>query len=518
MNPRRAMALKELLAEARVSPVDLAGNPEVVVTGIAVDSRVIGRNEMFVALPGTRTDSHMMVRDAVAAGASALLVEREVEQFPGVATVRVMSTRAALGPLAHAIHRHPARAMIVCGITGTNGKTTTSHLAAHILETAGYRPGVVGTLGAKFADQFIPLENTTPGPIELADIFRRMDDARIDCVAMECSSHAIDQARIGGISFRCGVMLGITQDHLDYHGTFEKYVQAKVRLFEEYVASTPGSVSCFNYDDPVGEKLCGEWSGHLVGFSREADSPVAVRAEEPVFSPRGTAFTLVIDGRRAKVESPLPGDFNLTNMLAASAAAHSLGVSIETIAGALEKAPPVAGRFEFIPGEHPFSVIVDYAHTSDALMRALRTARRLCANRLIVVFGCGGDRDRGKRPLMGRVAGDYADYAIITSDNPRSEEPAAIARQVLEGVLGSHLKTGQHQVVHDRRVAIDRAIRMAGLGDVVMIAGKGHEDYQEIAGRRVHFDDREEARRVLAEISGDYAAREQNDIPMEHHA
>lgn len=502
---RHPISLAELLSEAGIDPVDLRGNPAAVVTGISTHAQSVARNEMFVAIAGTRIDSHMLLHEAVAAGAAVLVVERDVQPHPGITIVRVADTRRVLGPLAHAFYRHPARAMNVCGVTGTNGKSTVAHLVYSILRTAGVRPGVIGTLGARFGEKSIELNNTTPGAVELAEIFHRMDDERVDYVVMECSSHAIDQGRIDAIPFRCAAITNMSQDHLDYHKTFGEYVRTKKRLFTEYAFRTPGSLSCFNLDDAVGRELAQEYAGDFVTFSSSADAGATIWAENTLASAEGTTFTLHLDGGRHRVSSRLCGEFNLSNMLAAASCAHSMGVDGGTIARGLEEAPPVPGRFEFIREGQPFSVVVDYAHTPDALMRLLKTARRVCANRLITVFGCGGDRDRAKRPMMGRAVGDLADYAIITSDNPRTEDPASIARMVQEGILQSALKSNRYQVIHDRRQAIERALMIAEPGDVVLIAGKGHETYQEIDNRRTPFDDCEVAREVLAAIAGNRA-------------
>lgn len=513
MTNRKPISLPDLLAEARIQPIDILGNPQVMITGISTHAQRTGRNEMFVALSGTRTDSHMLVREAVAAGASVLLVEKEIRPLPGVTIVRVADTKQSIGHLAHVFFRSPARAMTVCGITGTNGKTSVTRFVHDILKKAGRRPGMIGTLGASFADRHIALNNTTPGALELAGIFHEMEEARVDCVVMECSSHAIDQGRINGIPFRCGALTGISQDHLDYHGDFQSYVECKRRLFTDFIARTPGSVSCFNVDDPSGKNFAEAYSGDMVRFTANGGVGCAVRAAEVSLSASGTAFTLEIEGRKARIQSDLIGSFSVSNMLAASSCAHVLGIDFSDIVRALESMTPVPGRFEVIDEGQPFTVIVDYAHTPDALERVLRFARGLCANRLLVAFGCGGDRDRGKRPIMGKVAGDNADFVVVTNDNPRTEDPSVIARHAVEGILRSTLKSNRYQLILDRRHAIETVLTMAAPGDVVLIAGKGHEDYQEIGGSRHRFDDREVARAILRDLLGNYS-RQQADQPL----
>jgi UDP-N-acetylmuramoyl-L-alanyl-D-glutamate--2,6-diaminopimelate ligase len=508
MSHRRPIPLQELLESARIVPIDVSGNPRAMITGISLHAQRTARNEMFVAVTGTKTDSHMLLAEAVEAGASVLLVEREVMPYPGVTVVRVADSRQALGHLAHAFYQHPARAMNVCGVTGTNGKTSTTHLVYSILATAGRRPGLIGTLGAFHGQRSIPLNNTTPGPLELAEILAEMDRAHVDSVVMECSSHSIDQGRINGIRYRCGALTNITQDHLDYHGTFENYVECKQRLFSEYIAPTPGSVSCFNMDDEYGAAFSRVYPGDQLRYSAVDGVDCDVQASEVVTRHNGTEFTLRVEGKRARLKTQLVGAFNVSNMLAAAACTHAFGVDFSTIAAGLERTPPVAGRFEMIDEGQPFSVIVDYAHTPDALERVLRFARRLCANRLLVAFGCGGDRDRGKRPIMGKVAGDNADFVIITSDNPRTEEPALIARHVLEGLLQSGLKSNRYYINLDRHHAIEMALTMAAPGDVVVIAGKGHEDYQDIGSKRIPFDDRHVARLLLRDLLGNFTRQE----------
>lgn len=512
---RRAVPLMELLEDASLQAVDIMGNPRTMITGISTHAQRTGRNEMFVAINGTCVDSHMMLSEAVDAGASVLVVEKETRPYPGVTVVRVPNTRFVLGPLAQAFHGNPTRAMNVCGITGTNGKTTSTHLVRSILQQAGCKTGLVGTLGAYFGGKFINLNTTTPGPLELAEILGAMEQENIDSVVMECSSHAIDQGRIHGIPFRVGALVGVTQDHLDYHGDFESYAECKRRLFYDYVGTTPGSVSCFNLDDAVGEHLSRTYLADHIGFSKNPETNCQIKAESIQLSANGTSFVLSIEGKKQLVQSCLIGAFNVTNMLTAASCAHSLGADLRTISEGLRNAPQVAGRFEFIQEGQPFSVVVDYAHTPDALERVLRTARRLCLNRLIVVFGCGGDRDRSKRPLMGKVAGDHSDFAIVTSDNPRMEEPSQIARGVLQGILQSSLKSNRYHVILERRQAVEQALHMASPGDVVVIAGKGHEDYQDIGVKRVPFDDRAVVRTALKEVIGNYSQAEIMETPTE---
>lgn len=508
MTGRRPLSLAELISLARIDVLDIQGNPQARVTAISAHAQSTPRNGLFAAITGTRIDSHMMLGEAVDAGASVLVVENETQPYPGVTTVRVKDSRAALGRLAHAFYRNPARAMTVCGITGTNGKSSTSHLLYSILKTAGANPGLIGTLGVEFGGKSVRLDTTTPDPISMAEIFDAMDAERVDFVVMEVSSHAVDQDRIAGIPFRCGAFLNITQDHLDYHGSFEAYAGAKYRFFADYVGQTPGSIACYNADDPTIAELMEPYGSDTLSFSQSGGPSVSIHAGNVDCDVSGTHFDLCIDGKTARVEAALVGRFNVENMLAAAACAHGMGIGFDTIVRGLSSCPPVPGRFEFLREGQDFSVVVDYAHTPDALFRLLQSARRLCKGRLITVFGCGGDRDKSKRAVMGSVVGDQSDFAIVTSDNPRTEDPAAIARQTLEGVLQSSLKSNRYQVVVDRREAIAQALHLAETDDLVIIAGKGHEDYQDVGSTRLPFDDRLIARSILRQLFGAGSQRE----------
>jgi UDP-N-acetylmuramoyl-L-alanyl-D-glutamate--2,6-diaminopimelate ligase len=515
MSIRRPISLFELINRAGLGCVDIRGNGDAMVTGIGTHAQKIRRSQMFVAITGVQIDSHAMVGEAVEAGASVVVVERDIPSYPGVTIVKVPNTRRALGLLAQAWHGNPARNFPICGVTGTNGKTTTTHMITAILRHSGLRTGLVGTLGIHFNGKSVDVGATTPGPLDLAEAFEAMDQERIQAVAMECSSHAIHQYRLAGIPIRVGALLGITQDHLDYHGTFQEYANCKKRLFTEYVLPTPGSVACFNVEDAVVRSIADGYEGDKMTFGRGLDETPDVTAEDVVLEPNGTRLILNVRGERAAVSTRFVGAFNVSNMMAATACAWNMGMSIQSIAEGLSACPAVPGRFEVVDEGQSFTTVVDYAHTPDALDRVIRTARRICAGKLIVVFGCGGDRDRTKRPLMGKVAGDLADYALITSDNPRTEDPEQIARMVRAGVLATRMKTNQCPLVLDRRQAIHQALSIAGPGDLVLIAGKGHEDYQEIGTKRLPFDDRQVAREFLQVIA---APRTANlaDTSLEH--
>jgi len=494
------MPLLKLLDASGLDVCDIQGNPGAVVTGISVHAQKVERNNLFAAVRGACTDSHMLVSDAVSRGASAVVVERDIPPYPGVAIVRVPDTREAIGRLAQAFQGHPARAMTVAGVTGTNGKTTVSSMIRAIMDRAGKRTGWIGTLGAWWNDERHDTGVTTPGPLELASILSAMDRDRVDFVVMEVSSHAIDQKRVAGLPFHAGVLTNVTQDHLDYHGDLPTYVGVKRRFFFDYVRPTPGSTACFNQDDLIGEELYFSYDGCRLGFSAMRDDGMEIHGRNACISPSGTSFELMAGRRGVRVNGQVVAHFNLSNMLAAATACHALGVDLVTIAEGLESFPGVSGRFERVRAGQPFLVLVDYAHTPDALQKALAAARRLTCNRLIVVFGCGGNRDRTKRAPMGEVAGRLADQVVLTSDNPRFEDPDLIARMAEEGLRRSGIKPACTRKILDRAEAIEVALAMAEPGDCVLIAGKGHEDYQEIDGCRIDFDDRETARRILRQL------------------
>jgi UDP-N-acetylmuramoyl-L-alanyl-D-glutamate--2,6-diaminopimelate ligase len=495
--PRPVTAL-QLIASAGIGVGDWSrtGNPDTLVLGLATNTDHVQPGFAFVAQKGANADSHALVPLAVERGATLLVVDRDIPAVgKDVTVVRVRSTRLAAGPLAHAMLGNPTRDMAILGVTGTNGKTSTTMLLEGIFLHAGIPAGRIGTLGNFWPGNGEVTANTTPGPLELARILAKMREDGVRHVAMEVSSHALDQGRVSGLTFRGGALTMMGQDHLDYHGTMEAYAAAKYRLFDEYVRPANG-VAAFNIDDTYGAEFAERYGASAVRLTRDARDG-EIRASHTLFGPSGTTFTLEIRGAFATVRSPLVGGFNVTNMLAAAALADAAGLDAATIAKGLSAARPIPGRFERIDEGQPFTVVVDYAHTHDALERVLKTARRHCTGRVICLFGCGGNRDRGKRPLMGLEAARLADHVIVTSDNPRDEDPADIAAQAVEGILQASPRTGRHAVVLERRIAIERALQLASPGDVVVLAGKGHETYQEVRGVKHPFDDREVARQVL---------------------
>jgi UDP-N-acetylmuramoyl-L-alanyl-D-glutamate--2,6-diaminopimelate ligase len=486
--PRGAMGLSELVGS--LDGATVRGELERTINGITHDSRAVGRGFAFVALAGTQNDGHDFVGAAIAGGASAVIADfRRAEQLDvpkNVTLIAVPDTRAALARLAATFYRNPSRAFAhTVGVTGTNGKTTTTYFIRAILDAAGYPCGLIGTLGAQFGDETRELRNTTPLALELQERLAEMRDRGARAVVMEVSSHALALERVAGIDFSLAVLTNVTRDHLDFHGSRSAYAAAKRKLLD----ASP--VVVLNADDPTGASWVAELrtlGKRVVTYGIDADADV--RAVDVKTSIGGSAFA--VGGSRFSVR--LPGAFNVANALAAIAAARMLDVDDAVTARALESVGSVPGRMEHFAGAG-VDVFVDYAHTPDALASLLDTGRKIARARLITVFGCGGDRDRGKRPEMGRIATERSDLTIVTSDNPRREDPQTIVQEILGGVANPRSVI----VELDRAEAIRRGIEWADGGDVVVIAGKGHENYQVVGTATLHFDDREIVRSLLAE-------------------
>ena len=491
------MRLDELATA--VPSARLLGDGSAEVADLAYDSRRAGPGTLFFCVRGERADGHDFGPSAAAAGAAALVVEEELDV--GVPQLLVADARAAMAPLAARFWGEPTAELGVVGITGTNGKTTTAFLVREILEAAGRRCGLLGTVKQVVGGEAEEVERTTPEAVDLQRAFRRMLAAGDRACAMEVSSHALALHRADAIRFRVAVFTNLTQDHLDFHADMEDYFAAKRRLFEEGRAGR----RIVNVDDPYGRRLAADFE--CLTFSAEG-RPADFTAREVELDTSGASFTVTAPigrsaadegsnrpvGAEVRVRTGLPGHFNVANALAAFAAAVAMGVEPERAAAGLAGAAPPPGRFEPVDEGQGFAVLVDYAHTPDSLRNALAAARRLAAGRVIAVFGAGGDRDRGKRPKMGRAGAEGADLVVVTSDNPRSEDPEAIVAEVAAGAEAAP----ELLVEVDRRAAIRLALRRAQPGDTVVIAGKGHEQGQELAGgRKIPFDDREVARAEL---------------------
>jgi UDP-N-acetylmuramoyl-L-alanyl-D-glutamate--2,6-diaminopimelate ligase len=476
----RLATLAAVAGDARI-----VGDPGVEVTNLAYDSRKAGPGTLFFCVVGEKRDGHEFAGQVVEAGAVALVVERELDV--AVPQVVVPSARAAMAPFAAAFSGDPTAELKVVGVTGTNGKTTTAYLTREILEAAGIQTGLMGTVKQVVGGVEEPVERTTPEGIDLQETFRRMLEGGDKACAMEVSSHAMVLHRADAIHFDAAVFTNLTQDHLDFHADMEDYFAAKRMLFE----AEPG-VRIVNVDDPYGRRLAEEFD--CLTFSAEG-ADADFRALDVEFDAAGASFT--VEGK-AEIRTGMPGHFNVANALGAFAAATALGVDPEKAAAGLAAAARVPGRFEPIDEGQGFAVLVDYAHTPDSVENALRAARRLTEGMLISVFGAGGDRDKAKRPLMGRAGGVLSDLAIVTSDNPRSEDPEAIVAEVAAGA-----REGEAELIVevDRHAAIALALGRAQPGDTVVIAGKGHEQGQEFeGGRKIPFDDREVAREELRKL------------------
>ncbi len=488
------------LLEALPDKTVLGNLPETV-RGVAYDSRQVGPGELFVAVPGLKQDGRRYIADALGRGAAAVVVEGP-DPLGGTATGRIVvpSSREALARLADAYYGHPAKALTVIGITGTNGKTTTSYLVESLLRAGGRQTGLVGTIQYRIGAESLRAGQTTPEAVELQSLLARMVAAGVAAVAMEVSSHALALHRVDGIEFDAAVFTNLTQDHLDFHGTLEEYRKAKARLFRLLAEShKPRRAAVINGDDPAGAWMVEALDAtgvEVVTFGMTAGAPVRPR----VFSSGMAGIRLEAETPRGvvRVASPLVGEHNVMNLLGAIGVGLALAMDPDAIGRALSGVSTVPGRFERVEAGQPYLVVVDYAHTPDALERTLGTARKLVAlgGRLGVVFGCGGDRDRGKRPLMGEIATRLADRLWVTSDNPRSEQPEAIIAEIVAGIPRAGLD--RHVTILDRKAAIRSALAWARAGDVVVIAGKGHETYQIIGSEVLPFDDRAVARAALA--------------------
>lgn len=465
------------------------------VTGLAYDSRRVQAHTLFFCVSGYERDGHEFAAAAVAAGAAALVVERPLGL--GVSEILVESTRAAMGPLAAHFYGDPSSRLRVLGVTGTNGKTTTAHLSRVLLEATGERCGLLGTVESVIAGERSAATRTTAEAIDLQQDFRAMLDGGDRNCAMEVSSHALALGRTDGVRFAAAIFTNLTQDHLDFHNTMEEYFKAKRSLFVPAQSQAKPGISVVNLDDPYGLRLASELE-QVTTFAIDADADYCAR--ELRMDLDGSRFELHTPAGTYPLSLPLPGRFNVSNALAAVAAVHALGGELEELVAALKGGVHVPGRVEPVEEGQGFAVLVDYAHTPDSLQRVLSTAHEVGRGRVICVFGAGGDRDRGKRPQMGEIGARLADVLLVTSDNPRSEDPEAIIAEIMVGARAVPRPTGASAVVCevDRRAAIERAIALAERGDVLVIAGKGHEQGQEFAGGvKVPFDDVTVAREAL---------------------
>jgi UDP-N-acetylmuramoyl-L-alanyl-D-glutamate--2,6-diaminopimelate ligase len=462
------------------------------IAGLACDSRQVRPGWLFVAIPGHKMDGAAFVEDAVARGAVAVVAQAPVPQKE-VTAIRVPNAREALARLASAFYGNPSRRLRAAGVTGTNGKTTVAYMIRDILEAHGLPCGLIGTVEYRLGSRVIPASRTTPDSLTLQSYFAQMLQSGCQAAVMEVSSHALDQERAWGIDFDAAVFTNLTQDHLDYHQTMERYFEAKRKLFLSLGHGGKAAAAVVNIDDPYGRRLaaCPDIRADLITTGRAPGA--RVRAEEVRLSAAGTAFRAVTPWGTADASLRLLGAYNIANALAAIAACGAMGVPLAVSLQRLARMKVVPGRLEEVPCSRGFKVFVDYAHTDDALVNVLTTLREITGGRLIAVFGCGGNRDTTKRAKMGAAAGRLADFSVLTSDNPRTENPLAILAQIREGIGAA-----PHEVVPDRAEAIGRALALAQKGDIVLIAGKGHETFQEFDNRVIPFDDRAVALELLS--------------------
>src|SRR5213083_2384155 len=485
------MQLKTLLSATAVRQI--IGTLDRTVENIAYDSRRVQRNGLFVALRGEKADGHGFIGSAIEKGASVIVTERE-EQHPRVTCLVVENTRTALADLSANFYGHPARKLKLAAVTGTNGKTTTAFLIKHICEKAGLRCGLIGTVRYEIGERVLPAIRTTPESLDLQELLAQIVNAGCSAAATEVSSHALAQDRTRGLEWNVAVFTNLTQDHLDFHETMENYFDSKAKLFTQLGSQEKKRkpVAIVNIDDRYGERLLNKIDKRVALVTYGMGARADFRASNYRVEFSGTSYQLDARGKSYLVRVPLIGRFNVANSVAALAAANGLGVDLRAAVLSLGKSPQVPGRLEIVPAKRQFQVFVDYAHTPDALANVLITLRELQPRRLIVVFGCGGNRDREKRPLMGQVVDQKADYAIITSDNPRKEDPDKIIAEIEKGFRSNHFEK-----ITDRASAISRAIEIAQPRDIVLIAGKGHENYQEFSDHTVPFEDIQVARRAL---------------------
>lgn len=490
------MLLKELAQLFTISQI--IGDETVEFTGVEADSRKVSPGDLFICVRGLATDGHRYAQKAIDAGARALVVEEPLS-LP-VPMLVVKDSRHAMAVIASHFYGYPSRGMKVIGITGTNGKTTSTYIIEKILADRGYSTGLMGTVQMKIGEESTPAEGTTQESLALQRNFARMRDAGTQYCVMEVSSHALDLGRVKETRFRTALFTNLTQDHLDYHKTMEEYRGAKSLLFSRLgnggePQAEERSYAVLNADDPASAYLAKQTAVEVLTYGIEQTADV--RAENIRITAKGTSFKLRTFLGETEVQLRLVGKFNVYNALGAIAVSLLESVSLEQIKRSLESMLPVEGRMEAVDAGQDFLVLVDYAHTPDGLENALAAVKEVAEGRVIAVFGCGGDRDRTKRPKMGRIAASYSDYVFVTSDNPRTEDPEAILEEIKPGVLEAGLDARSYSLIADRRTAIQKAIEMASPKDVVLIAGKGHETYQLINGQTYHFDDREEARHAL---------------------
>jgi len=471
---------------------------EIKIKGLAYDSRRVMPGDTFVAIPGLRVDGAQFIPQAVEKGARVIVTEKQINVPAGVDLVIVPNARQALAALAARFYGYPAKKLKLIGITGTNGKTTIAYLLESILRVAGHKVGLIGTVETRIDGKSAPSTLTTPESLELQGLLDQMLKAGVTHVVMEVSSHSLAQYRVWGVEFDIAIYTNLTHDHLDFHHTMEEYLEAKKQLFRQLKES---GIAIINVDDPYSKKIAEEVQGEVLFYGVKEAKHEMRSTKQSEFDIKLRSYDIKLDSMQVVIDTtmlktPLTGMFNIYNILAAFQAGLALHISRDKIKAGIEKAR-VPGRFERVEAGQPFPVIVDFAHSPDSLQKLLETVKPFVKGRLILVFGCPGDRDREKRPIMGRIAAELADQVIITTDDPHSEDPQVIIQDILKGITNYGLRITNET---DRRKAIEKALRQAQKGDVVVIAGRGHEKYQDFNGKKVELDDREAAREILSRI------------------
>lgn len=479
------MKLRELLKNIPYLKVE--GSLERPVEAMHYDSRKATPRSLFFCIQGLTVDGHDYAGEAVRKGSHVLVLEKDVEVEGDITKVFVENSRIAMALMAKNFYKNPAGSVPLIGVTGTNGKTTTTYLIKSILEKFGHKVGLIGTITNMIGDEKIPSRHTTPESLDLQKLFRDMVDQGVDSIVMEVSSHSLAMERVGGCEYDVGVFTNLSQDHLDFHKTMEEYREAKAKLFSQ------SKVSIINIDDDHGQWMKERAAGKVYSYGIRKDADIYARDLE--ITEKGVSFILYTPEGNHPVNLGIPGIFSVYNALAAAGACYALNIPLSVIAKGLEAVKGVAGRFELLDTQTDYSVILDYAHTPDGLENILKAASQFARGRIVTLFGCGGDRDPAKRPVMGEIAGKYSDFCIVTSDNPRSEDPMAIINQIIPGVEKTKCP---YIVIEDRKEAIRYALENAQKDDVIILAGKGHETYQILKDRTIHFDEKE----IVAEILG----------------
>lgn len=482
------MKVKELLQGLEYEVLN--GNLELEVNGIEYDSRNISEGDIFVAIEGFKVDGHKFIEKAINEGAKVVVCSKEIKIEKGITYIKVKNTRKALAIMASNLYDNPSKNIKLIGITGTNGKTTSTYMIKSILESAGHNIGLIGTISNFIGNEKIKAERTTPESLELHEMFKKMKDKNIEYCVMEVSSHSLSLDRVYGLEFSQGIFTNLTQDHLDFHKTFENYYRAKLSMFNN------AKNSIINIDDTYGKRILKDVLDSSNKITYSTENKADLFAKHIVNHAKGAEFVLCYKDKEIHINLSIPGIYNVYNALCSAGACLSEGISMEDVKKGLESVV-VPGRCENATKDYDlgFDVIIDYAHTPDGLENILETARDFTKGRLISVFGCGGDRDKTKRPIMGKIGSDMSDIAIITSDNPRTEEPSEIIKDILKGI-----EKDNYIVVENRKEAIKRAIKIAKQGDVIVVAGKGHEDYQILKDKTIHFDEREVIADIIKEL------------------